>query len=246
MIKFFRKIRYDLMEKNKTGKYLKYAIGEIILVVIGILIALSINNWNENRKSKIASVEIYNNLLQTLRQDSIKIQQIIKFQKRSIEAQEKILTSNMQSDYIVKNNLMIDIIRGSISFFPNEGPYNSIVSNNELDLIYSKTLKTSIINLYDFQYKRYKNIDAIVDNKFQNQIFSIIDKKMMIYSVDTLSKDGQLIRRIDPILLNRHYSELESEIKDTYRIMKTGFISLLEIQKSINDLIIILKEDLDE
>lgn len=50
MIKFFRKIRYDLMEKNKTGKYLKYAIGEILLVVIGILIALSINNWNEQKK----------------------------------------------------------------------------------------------------------------------------------------------------------------------------------------------------
>ena len=50
MIKFFRKIRYDLMEKNKTGKYLKYAIGEIVLVVIGILIALSINNWNEHQK----------------------------------------------------------------------------------------------------------------------------------------------------------------------------------------------------
>ena len=45
MLKFYRKIRYDLIEKNKTGKYLKYAIGEIILVVIGILIALSINNW---------------------------------------------------------------------------------------------------------------------------------------------------------------------------------------------------------
>jgi hypothetical protein len=50
MIKFFRKIRYDLMEKNKTGKYFKYAIGEIVLVVIGILIALQINNWNENNK----------------------------------------------------------------------------------------------------------------------------------------------------------------------------------------------------
>ncbi len=49
MIKFFRKIRYDLIEKNKTAKYLKYAIGEIILVVIGILIALQINNWNQNR-----------------------------------------------------------------------------------------------------------------------------------------------------------------------------------------------------
>jgi len=43
-------MRYDLIEKNKTGKYLKYAIGEIILVVIGILIALQINNWNERRK----------------------------------------------------------------------------------------------------------------------------------------------------------------------------------------------------
>ncbi|MBT8186202.1 MAG: hypothetical protein HKP24_02290 [Croceitalea sp.] len=51
MIKFFRKIRYNLIEKGKTTKYLKYAIGEIILVVIGILIALQINNWNENRKS---------------------------------------------------------------------------------------------------------------------------------------------------------------------------------------------------
>lgn len=51
MIKFFRKIRYNLMSKNKTGKYLKYAIGEIILVMIGILLALQVNNWNENNKS---------------------------------------------------------------------------------------------------------------------------------------------------------------------------------------------------
>jgi hypothetical protein len=54
MINFFRKIRQNsLMEKNKTGKYFKYAIGEIVLVVIGILIALTINNWNESRKGDI-------------------------------------------------------------------------------------------------------------------------------------------------------------------------------------------------
>ena len=51
MIKFFRKIRQNLLMENKTGKYFKYAIGEIVLVVIGILIALSISNWNENRKN---------------------------------------------------------------------------------------------------------------------------------------------------------------------------------------------------
>ena len=58
MIKFFRKIRYNLIEKNRTGKYLKYAIGEIILVVIGILIALSINNWNDSRLENKTEIKI--------------------------------------------------------------------------------------------------------------------------------------------------------------------------------------------
>jgi len=53
MIKFFRKIRQKLLTENKFSKYLLYAIGEIILVVIGILIALSINNWNEERKQEL-------------------------------------------------------------------------------------------------------------------------------------------------------------------------------------------------
>ena len=50
MIKFFRKIRQHMIKENKASKYMLYAIGEIVLVVIGILIALSINNWNEQRK----------------------------------------------------------------------------------------------------------------------------------------------------------------------------------------------------
>ena len=67
MIKFFRKIRFDLMEKNRTGKYFKYAMGEIVLVVIGILIALQINNWNENRKEISKS----SNYLKEFRKDLI-------------------------------------------------------------------------------------------------------------------------------------------------------------------------------
>ena len=70
MIKFFRSIRKDLMEKNKTGKYLKYAIGEIVLVVIGILIALSINNWNEKRKERALEKNLLENLVENLEQNT--------------------------------------------------------------------------------------------------------------------------------------------------------------------------------
>ena len=65
MIKFFRKIRYNLMSENKTAKYFKYAIGEIILVVIGILIALQINNWNEKQKD----IEKEQQILLSLREE---------------------------------------------------------------------------------------------------------------------------------------------------------------------------------
>ncbi|MEN2281321.1 DUF6090 family protein [Algoriphagus sp. SE2] len=62
MIKFFRKIRHNLLTEGNTVKYLKYALGEILLVVIGILIALSINNWNELRKTHNQDNEFLRNL----------------------------------------------------------------------------------------------------------------------------------------------------------------------------------------
>ncbi|MFY0627034.1 MAG: hypothetical protein JXR07_12110 [Reichenbachiella sp.] len=70
MTKFFRKIRQKLLTENKFSKYLIYAIGEIILVVIGILIALSINNWNENRKDKVREKATLYKFMQDLKSDS--------------------------------------------------------------------------------------------------------------------------------------------------------------------------------
>ncbi len=67
MIKFFRKIRQKLLSEKKFSKYLLYAIGEIVLVVIGILIALQISNWNENRKDSIYKKKLVNNLMLDLR-----------------------------------------------------------------------------------------------------------------------------------------------------------------------------------
>src|SRR4030065_2883209 len=62
MIKFFRKIRQNLLSDGKTGKYFKYAIGEIVLVVIGILIALQLNNYNDSLKQNDLEQKALNNL----------------------------------------------------------------------------------------------------------------------------------------------------------------------------------------
>ena len=71
MLKFFRKIRQNLLMENKTGKYFKYAIGEIVLVVIGILIALSINNWNENRKDNSTGKQYLRSIKEDLKKDLV-------------------------------------------------------------------------------------------------------------------------------------------------------------------------------
>jgi len=71
MIKLFRNIRQKLLLEGKTTNYLKYAIGEIVLVVIGILIALQINNWNEERKVKLSEKATLRNFVQDLKSDSV-------------------------------------------------------------------------------------------------------------------------------------------------------------------------------
>ncbi|MEJ2113044.1 MAG: DUF6090 family protein [Flavobacteriaceae bacterium] len=71
MIKFFRKIRQKLLSEGKTRKYLLYAIGEIVLVVIGILIALQINNWNEDRKEFRKSKALLEEFKKDLARDTV-------------------------------------------------------------------------------------------------------------------------------------------------------------------------------
>ncbi|MGK0411870.1 MAG: 3-dehydroquinate synthetase [Polaribacter sp.] len=73
MIKFFRHIRKSLLIENKTGKYFKYAIGEIVLVVIGILIALSLNKWNTQRIEGIKHSKIFENILLDIEKDIQKL-----------------------------------------------------------------------------------------------------------------------------------------------------------------------------
>ena len=106
MLKFFRKIRQKQLSENKFSKYLIYAIGEIGLVVIGILIAVQINNWNERIKNQKLIARYTENLIEDLVQDSTVIADrinLIKSDVRAIEAFEKRVSKSQEPlDTIVK------------------------------------------------------------------------------------------------------------------------------------------------
>jgi len=77
MMKFFRKNRQNLLSEGKTGKYLKYAIGEIALVVIGILIALGINDWNDQKKQTKSEFIYYCRILDDFELDKKLIEELL-------------------------------------------------------------------------------------------------------------------------------------------------------------------------
>jgi hypothetical protein len=152
MIQFFRKVRYNLVEKNKTGKYLKYAIGEIVLVVIGILIALSINNWNEERQIKIEEIshllELKTNLEVTL--DNFKNDTL--FNSKSIEQLRKI-------EYYVAQDLPYSKdLDAAFAMFGNwQSPYPistayTTLKTKGLDIISNKVLRNKIVHIYEYEF----------------------------------------------------------------------------------------------
>lgn len=85
MVKIYRNIRQKLLSESKTGKYIKYAVGEIVLVVIGILIALQVNNWNEGRKSKLQQTVFLKNIRQDLMNDLVQLDKIIDYQTKKLQ-----------------------------------------------------------------------------------------------------------------------------------------------------------------
>ena len=139
MIKFFRKIRQDLLSTGKTGKYFKYAIGEILLVVIGILFALQINNWNEGRKNNIKEQQILSQLKDEYNANLLQLEQKITHRKRIIEAANKVLQYideplNVNSDSL---NSQLNVMIGNPTFKPIQ---NNLINSGNILLIKNEKL----------------------------------------------------------------------------------------------------------
>ena len=148
MIKFFRKIRQNMLMENKTGTYFKYAIGEIVLVVIGILIALQINNANENRKITETKKEYYRQILLDLDKEIDNINSRIIILDISIVSLnnyfQNLKNPNLKPIQLIKQLKKVEFNFEYISF--NSNTIETLESTGEIKII-PENIRNLIIEL---------------------------------------------------------------------------------------------------
>lgn len=150
MIKFFRKIRQKMLTENKFSKYLIYAVGEIILVVIGILIALQLNTWNENRKDSNEEVKILIALHSDFKVSKERIEETIKIQSKVLHYSQTLISihERQNKNEIAYFDTHLDSLDYLISYGtswyraePVTGAYSSLISSGKIDLIRNEDLR---------------------------------------------------------------------------------------------------------
>ncbi len=156
-------MRYDLMEKNKTGKpafavgrYLKYAIGEIVLVVIGILIALGINNWNEVRNNKVEATKSFKRILSDLETEKL----MLESSKKQFKKSRKYLIDVVYNE---KREGLDSIASNFLPFIHinSNSEYINLKSSGKLNLITNDKLRYRLVNFYEVYYNYYKEISEL-------------------------------------------------------------------------------------
>ena len=172
MIKFFRKIRQKLLSENKFSKYLLYAFGEIVLVVIGILIALQINNLNEKRIASEQSRIYLKNLDEEINQNIRIIESIGKNINKLTEISHhyhsKLYNRTTDVHDSVINNFILKI-NPIFTFNPSQTVLKDFVSSGYLKEIKDDKLKKNI-QLLESHYKFINNLYEQINNQYNNQI----------------------------------------------------------------------------
>ena len=171
MIKFFRHIRRSLISKNNMGKYFKYAIGEIILVVIGIMIALQINNWNQQRvENKDEQVALIN-----LKQD-------FEYNQHSLDSVSQKTIKNIKQQFIILNhtgnkpkpnselefNILLNALTDSKEFLPRNSYLDNLINSGNLGIIKNENLRNKLSswnavfnNIKQQETQVYTSIDRV-------------------------------------------------------------------------------------
>lgn len=153
MLKFFRQIRYKLMSKGKTSRYLKYALGEILLVVIGILIALQINNWNESRKDSRREKAILSEIKNELDRNVKRLKACATYDSLSVRSFDTIISYlENKMPYTDAVGLHFANIIEWCAYDIVSTSYNSLKQTLGIDLISQANLRDQIVSLYEEDY----------------------------------------------------------------------------------------------
>ena len=135
------------MEK-KSSRYAVYAIGEIVLVVLGILIALQVNNWNEKRKEQAEEQVILKDLQRDFQDNLIQLKDKIRISKRADANIESIATKYMNQETALSSDFKVDSLYFALlvrsSFDPKMGSLNELLSSGKLRIIQNKELRTRL------------------------------------------------------------------------------------------------------
>ncbi len=173
-----------MLDENKTGRYLKYAIGEIILVMIGILLALQVNTWNNNRELKKEELKVMKSLHKEFSENLIRFDDIYKkqeYRKKSIETLMSVNHNELSLDSL------ITIVQGASrqwTFDPFQGIYNSVINSGKIELISNDSLKKKISSFQDLLID-YKEEEIGTRDITSNNLYPfVIDNLNMDFNVN--------------------------------------------------------------
>ena len=241
MIKIFRKIRQDMIQENRASSYLLYAIGEIVLVVLGILIALQINNWNETRKEIAEEQKITFNLNAEFRINLIKLDTIVLKLEKSLNGMDSIL--KVMSNTITIDNkpetfdrLLTKMINNP-SLFPSSIVLKELESSGKLAKLKDPELKKL---LYSWNFLQDELLVTIgVSNNSYRECIDYLKANGSLRRVDFVGQDGSTIKQTILSESNRHLlSDLKFEnvLDDHFmlsRLRKRNYDSAAKLIKSI-------------
>lgn len=225
MIKFFRKIRQRLLSENKFRRYLIYAIGEIVLIVIGILIALQISNWNQNRLKKSSEIELLKDFQNELTFDLAHIEYNLQQNAKATQAMD-ILLAHLESDLPYHDSLNVHFSNTTGIVFSrlNGSTFETLKSGN-LNLISNKNLRDTLVITYgminnwvidqsgiyhDYMLDASKNIFNTRFHDYWNTNFTAPNEGQMIpIDYEKLKNDHEYLYFLRTLRnLNFHYIEV--------------------------------------
>jgi len=220
MIKFFRHIRQSLIMENKTSKYLKYAIGEIVLVVIGILIALQVNNWNEQRKQREKELHYLTNLKTDLILNIAEIEKYIASRKSQTESAKVILDyfeNRKPLDNLDDFNMHAVNVYTWQKFFQIDNTFQELTNSGNLSIISNDSIKNGLLNL-ETAYKKLK---------YEEDHFRY-DSEVMLY------EPSYGILDINSLIKNFMYQITNGQEGEDVKLLKDDVLVLLQNRKQKN------------